>query len=153
MMNPLFEDPEKQELLRSALDGWRGTPFRSGLCQRGIGADCYHVIIGIYEDCGYDLAEAKTTRGSLHHGKFHASSPILDWLGSDEIAKQHIRVVDDTPPLPGDIIVLRQGRSAHHVGIHGFQDDLWHLPRGGTFHPVSFLSISPWYHSSFRVMI
>lgn len=119
MMSPTFANPETVAALEASLPRWADTPFVQGAAVAGVGVDCIHFVREVYRDCGVDVAPAsEIPRYNIAGGIFSDRSAVLGWFLETPIARERLkRMPDDTPPMAGDIAVLRQFRSAHHIGI------------------------------------
>jgi cell wall-associated NlpC family hydrolase len=133
MMKPTFTNPELVDRLELSIGRWAGTPFIQGAAVPEVGVDCVHFVREVYRDCGIDVAPAgDIPRYKLATGIFSDRSAVLAWLLDNPVARIHLKMMPpDAEVMPGDIAVLRQYRSAHHVGIVSpCGERVWHAAPG-----------------------
>jgi hypothetical protein len=133
-MSPFFQEFDPGVLGR-ALARWHGTPFIEGCAQPGVGVDCVRFVREIYRACGVDVGSAeRIPKYSLGWGLQQEHSRILDWLHSDGEARAKLRHLPPSETvMRGDMLVLRRGKSHHHVGLAGPEMPamLWHCDYPG----------------------
>jgi cell wall-associated NlpC family hydrolase len=113
-MNPFFDSTEKVALLELEANQWIGTPFVKGAMVRGAGADCVHLIAGIYRMCGF-LKDFTPGRYALDEGQHLVNSKVLAWFAA---RKDFERIpTDRVDLLAGDTLCFHLGRVEHHVGL------------------------------------
>lgn len=88
---------------------WIGTPFHWGASVKGVGCDCRGLIAGVARECGRSEAgewEA-TWKG---YGQKAPAAKLRDGLA---------RLFDPVADMePGDILLLRIGRTPQHLAIY-----------------------------------
>lgn len=88
---------------------WLGTPYHHEACVKGAGVDCGMLLRAVYIATGvmpkFEV-ESYPRDWHLHRGEERYLSYVLQY--ADEI---------DSPPLPGDLVVWRFGRSFAHGAI------------------------------------
>ena len=112
-MKHYFEDIEKQEALKTALDGWMGTPYRHWAGVKGEGVDCIHFIVRVLEEVG--LGHIKVTRYNadwhIHNNEELLLQGFRDHFEAEEFSP-------DTEPMNGDVVLYKFGRTASHSAIY-----------------------------------
>jgi len=120
-----FEDPEAVEKLESTCQALQGAWFSANY-------QCKDLVKDALAGAGIQIPEIKNIpETSIHHGRFHSKSALVEFLMETPEIRKHLAVIDkDDPWIPGDMIIIQEGRSAHHMGIMG-KERLYHLPMGG----------------------
>ena len=128
---PFFRTPERCKLLSDACLEREGTPFREGMCQKGVGYDCAHFIRDVYNACGVDTTPFdRAQKISLNYGKFHSESLLMNVVR--EVGADRLPIIDsDEAFMPGDILGIRIYASCNHLAIVEDDDWAWHIPFGG----------------------
>lgn len=94
-------------VVREALS-WQGTPYHSGACLKGVGADCATLLIGVYAAVG----AVKEFDPGYYPPDWHLHSGIERYLA---VVAKHGKQVEAA--LPGDIAVWKFGRLFSHGAI------------------------------------
>jgi hypothetical protein len=93
---------------------WRGTPFVPNACERGpLGGVCVQMLVAdLYRRAGLEIGEVP----SEPHRKVPSgvTSIITLWL---EYSPHFIRLPDNTPLLPGDLLGLNLGTTLQNLAI------------------------------------
>lgn len=88
---------------------WLRTPYHHRARVKGHGVDCAQLLVEVFSNAGviakFDTGEYPND-WMLHRGE----ERFLGWI------EKYARVVI-TPPLPGDIVMWKYGRSFSHGGI------------------------------------
>lgn len=90
---------------------WVGTPFFPYMAKKGVGADCVHLALAIYQEAGVVPAWESLPRYHLDGGEHLDKSIVIQWLES------HPYMIWVESPEIGDLITLQYGRVIHHVGV------------------------------------
>jgi cell wall-associated NlpC family hydrolase len=101
-------ESEQRAAVVAAARAWIGTPYHNCADIRGVGVDCGMLLVRVFVDTG--LCEPFDPRPypidwHLHRGDERYLGFVFD------------RSREVTEPQPGDVIVLRYGRSYAHGGI------------------------------------
>jgi cell wall-associated NlpC family hydrolase len=145
---PFFNSPARLDLLAGVLRSWLGTPFHAYARLKGVGVDCVQLAGAVYVECGHlDRFEPpRYTMDGWHHNE---RSAVLDWLADSPRFVRCDAAAAPPPPgcktcgtaarppspvscLPGDLVVFRLGRLAHHVGVAAGEGRFLHVMQHGT---------------------
>jgi hypothetical protein len=123
-----FDTFEKLDALDAAARRWLGTPWRenSAVCGRGGGVSCHNLAAEIYFETRC-LTRFDVPRGRVREFLSGAGDAMIAYL--DTHLPGRFAKADGEPPLPGDLIVLREGRMAKHVGVVLERGDFVHVLR------------------------
>ena len=105
---------KKKVQLQTAAQNWHRTPFREHTEIRGVGADCVHLARGVAVDAGFTVPPITNNEYPLDWAKHRSHSLVLDWV--EQTGKFRL-LPPGTPPEPGDLICIKQGRCSHHVAL------------------------------------
>jgi hypothetical protein len=118
MIATWYNSPGRIAALTAAAARWVGTPFRenSAVCGKGGGVSCHNLAAVLYFETGcmscFDVPRGRV-RDFLHKG---AGDAIIGYL--DAHLEGRFQAVPVTEPtLPGDMVVMREGKTAKHVGV------------------------------------
>ena len=100
---------QRTRIVRSARD-WLGTPYHHRAAVKGAGADCAMFPLAIYRECGVIPADYGPPEYSWQW-HLHRS----DELYLAEVEK--FAVESPGPPMPGDFVVFKFGRTFSHGAI------------------------------------
>lgn len=100
---------------------------------------CKEFAAEAYQLAGLDVSIlTDAPRHSLTYGRFHSDSPLLQFIQDTPEMRDHLRPIDKDDPMEvGDLIVISDGASAHHVGVAYSDKLVYHLPRGSRVTAVS----------------
>jgi len=118
-------DEARRQLLRQALERWRGTPHHNRLCERGVGVDCIRLVHAVLEETGVVPGAS--------FGGYDTTAGM--WKESSALQEMILKCVrGDWIPAPGpwefgDVVVLTTGRRSAHCGII-VGDKVWHSLSG-----------------------
>ena len=124
-----YNTPLRVSFLGDAARRWLGTPFRENSAVRGPGGGvaCHNLAAALYFETGC-MACFDVPRGRVRDFlKTGAGDAIVDYLDA-HLTGRFSPVVDE-PPIPGDLIVMREGRVAKHVGVVLAGGDFVHVLR------------------------
>lgn len=103
---------QTRQAIIDAAQSWIGTPFYPHQAVKGVGADCVHLALAIYQDAGIVPKDVELPKEYRMAGGDHLDqSLVLKWLETCGY------VEPDSGPNIGDVITLRVGRVDHHVGV------------------------------------
>lgn len=102
-MNPI----NPQELVEYART-WIGTPWHHNQCCKGVGVDCIRFTNDCYSHFGANTGEIANYQRAINDDR------LLDHLDS---LPSTVRLEDDTPIQPGELLVFRTLKIPRHVGI------------------------------------
>jgi cell wall-associated NlpC family hydrolase len=125
-MNELFfSTPAKLVELELQARRWLGTPFVPHAMILGAGADCIHLVAGIYLSVGV-LKEFRPPSYSLDEGAHLNTPKLLDYFKGRSGFEQ----VLDAKWLPGDTLCFHLAKVEFHVGLLLPENNFIHvLPR------------------------
>jgi len=89
-----------------------GTPFHHNQCVKGAGIDCLWLLVACYRTIG--IVPANFNPGFYPHD-WHLHKQEERYLKGVEQYAQ--RLVNGTPPQPGDIALYKIGKCVSHGGI------------------------------------
>jgi hypothetical protein len=123
MVKYFFESEERQKKLEIILGEWVDTPFKHKCGVKGLGCDCVHFAIRVYEEFGLiDLSRVNLPDyprdWHMHNTREALKEAIEKYL--------NVEIVDLNGTLMnGDIILAHYGNASSHAGIwyenHVFQ--------------------------------
>lgn len=115
MIPTWFNTIERLDALESAAQRWKGTPFRenSAVCGRGGGVSCHFLSAQLYFESGC-LERFDVPLGRVRQFLHGAGDAMIEFI--DAHLPERFAVADREPLLPGDLFVLREGRTAKHIG-------------------------------------
>lgn len=104
--------PQQRLAVAQIARQWIGTKFFPHAAKKGVGADCVNMALTIYQEAGCLPPDIKFPAYTMDGGDHAESSKILDWLGATAFFQA-------APGLPqvGDLLVLKIGKVAYHVGV------------------------------------
>jgi len=122
----IFDNEERVKRLEDTCRGLVGKRFSEHY-------QCRHFVVEALEGAGVEVPGIEPVpQTSPRHGRFHNESVLIEWLQTHPEIRGHLIVVDpDDPWMAGDLIVLREGGAAHHLGIRG-KERVYHLPAWGS---------------------
>lgn len=131
-------NPIADEALRDALMAWNGTPYESGQCFIGRGADCVGAVFGVIDQI--DGRQRAAQSGMPHDAAMHNRPGAL--AAMRELVRRYMPN-DKVEPVdgvyyvePGDIVATGEpGGGPGHVELVGAnKNELWHAVPGTGFH-------------------
>jgi cell wall-associated NlpC family hydrolase len=90
---------------------WLGTPFVWGQSAKGVGCDCKGLVQGVARELG--LPEADTFYATF--SSYRPDKPVPVALLKEGMAAVFEQVAK---PRPGDVLLLKTGGKAQHLGIY-----------------------------------
>ena len=115
MVNYYFESEERQQKLKVILDEWLDTPFRHQCGVKGIGCDCVHFVIRVYEE--FYLIHLDRIKIPDYPKDWHLHN-TREALKEAIEAYMNVKMVDLNGVLcNGDIILAHYGNASSHAGI------------------------------------
>lgn len=124
--------------LESVLEGWRWTPYESGQCARGRGADCIGAVFGAVDEM--DGRDRRLVSGLPRDAAMHRRHTAVKAMRRLVRAYQPAEKVEPEPGQkwavqPGDIVVIgEQGGGPGHVMMVGpRRNTLWDATPGPGF--------------------
>jgi cell wall-associated NlpC family hydrolase len=104
-------DPDFEQVLRLAAEGWHGTPFIPLHGQRGVGVDCANLVYGVLLDAGVELPDV----GAPTFGFSPDSNYLEDLNGFCDRLPFLSRA--EPPILPGDVLVFQVSAIRQHMAL------------------------------------
>ena len=150
-MENIFGNVAKQEALKTALDGWMGTPYRHWAGVKGEGCDCIHFIVRVFEELG--LGPFKIQRYEADWHIHNSEELLLEGLRkqlNDAPLKTQEFSAKDTEPMNGDIVLYRFGRTASHSAIY-YDDHVYQSVNGMGVIRLRWLD-KQWHKRKFIIM-
>lgn len=144
-----YFDIEKQKALKTALDGWMGTPYRHWAGVKGEGCDCIHFIVRIFEELG--LGQIKIPRYNRDWHIHNNEELLLEGLREQfkpDFKMQEFPIT--TEPINGDVVLYRFGRVASHSAIY-YDDHVYQSINGSGVGCRHWLD-KQWYKRRFMIM-
>lgn len=116
-MSYYFEEVEKQEALKAALDAWLGTPYRHWAGVKGEGCDCIHFVVRVFEELGLGPFKIQRYNKDWH---IHNTAELLlqgfrEQFEGDVVMEE---LPASTNPFVGDIILYHFGKVTSHSAIY-----------------------------------
>lgn len=108
-----FEDIEKQKDLKKILDEWLHTPFRHKCGVKGLGCDCIHFAVRVYEELGILTNVVIPDYPKDWH--LHNTRELLE---EETIKNLNAEKINLFNLMNGDIIYSHFGKAASHAGIY-----------------------------------
>lgn len=108
-----FENIEKQKDLKRILDEWLNTPFRHKCGVKGLGCDCIHFAVRVYEELGIltDVVIPDYPKDwHLHNTRELLEEETLKNINAERIGLFNL--------MNGDVIYSHFGKAASHAGIY-----------------------------------
>ena len=113
-----FADPAKQAELKRILDEWIRTPFRHHCGVKGLGCDCIHFVIRVFEEMGR-LKEGQIKIPDYPHDwHLHNTRELLLERMLERAGKGRIVPADLNAPMNGDLILSHYGAAASHAAFY-----------------------------------
>lgn len=100
----------RAEVVREALE-WLGTPFHHMARVKGEGTDCGQFPLAVFEAVGLIPPHDP----GFYPPDWHKHRDEERWLNHAE--QFTVKVSDDEPALPGDLVLFRYGRTVSHGAI------------------------------------
>lgn len=91
---------------------WIGTPFYPHTAKKGVGADCVHFVLAVYQAAGAAPAGIALPSYELGGGDHLRQSIVVSWLSQCP----YVEPESGWPGL-GSVVAFRFGKVEHHVGI------------------------------------
>lgn len=117
MVKYFFENKDRQEKLKTVLGEWIGTPFRHQCGVKGMGCDCVHFVIKVFEEFGLiDLNRVVIPdypRDWHMHNTQEALKEAIELNLPVKMVGLNSSVLQN-----GDIILSHYGKASSHVGIY-----------------------------------
>ena len=103
--------------LKTALESWRGTPFRQRSLVKGAGGgvDCAGFLGFAFWECGAIPHAISVPPYDVNHAEHSEQSLIRDWFERADVRQRVRRVDEDEAHVDGDIVFPIVGRAEHHV--------------------------------------
>ena len=110
-----FKSKERQDKLVKILNEWVDTPFRHRCGVKGLGCDCIHLIVRVFEEFELitwhkDMIPVYPKDWHVHNTRELLAEAIERYL--------NVEKVDLTKLKNGDLILSHYGRAASHIGIY-----------------------------------
>lgn len=108
-----FEDEEKDAALKKILDEWLNTPFRHHCGVKGLGCDCIHFAIRVFEELGLmanTYVPDYPRDWHMHNTRELLSEAVMKHLDVEKIDL-------NAKHLNGDIVLSHYGKASSHTGI------------------------------------
>jgi cell wall-associated NlpC family hydrolase len=97
------------EILLTEARSWIGTPFEGNQCCKGSGVDCGQFLRGVGQNLGI-VPEIKIQHYRMDFMLHRDEEWYKEWI-------EQFCVEVPGPPLPGDIVLYKQGRLYSHGGF------------------------------------
>lgn len=125
-MKPFFNTPQRIAALDKEARTWLGTPFVPRAMIKGAGADCVHLVAGIYLAVGF-LKSFESGKYALDEGNAKNSKLAAWFVGREDF----VGVQALACPLPGDSLLFKLGgRVEFHAGLMLDHGDFVHVLPG-----------------------
>jgi cell wall-associated NlpC family hydrolase len=113
-MKYFFEDPGQQKKLKAVLESWLNTPWRHKCGIKGLGCDCIHFGIRVYEQMGLVKWRDDLVPDYPQDWHLHNTRELLKEAIEREVQGEW---VDKNDPMNGDVILTHYGKASSHAGI------------------------------------
>lgn len=117
-----YFDIEKQLELKRVLEEWHGTPFKHRTAVKGLGCDCVHFAVKVFEEIGllnFSMLSIPDYPMDWHlHNTREALCEAIEKYLKVEKYDMNVKLIN------GDIILSHYGKASSHAGI--FFDDYVH---------------------------
>lgn len=121
-MKPYYDTISRQAHFIREAYSWVNTPFSENAAVKGRlgGVDCVHLAAEVHVACGalpsisLPVLPVEFVR---HWHEHHAESRLLSFFNLPEIRGRLKKVPKPEAPLIGDVVVMRYGKTEHHVGL------------------------------------
>lgn len=131
-MKWFFEDEDKIKILQSELDSWIRTPYRHMCGVKGLGCDCIHFVVRVFEN---------PELGVVSYGRVRVPKYNRDWHlhHTDELLYNALRSHPKLEEIylggymEGDILLHKFGRAMSHSAIYS---------RGKIFHSMDKIGVT-----------
>lgn len=111
-----FDDKRHVTKLRRILEEWLGTPFRHQCGVKGMGCDCIHLVLRVYEEMGLIRFPSKRMPDYPRDWHLHNTTELL--ADGIERTMPVDRLEPVNAPMAGDILLSKYGRASSHSGIY-----------------------------------
>lgn len=131
---PYYADAIKRDAFYAGAWLWLGTPFRPNTMLAGVGVDCARLQLAIHAHAGavHDPATLDLPRSRMDH-HWHNGRGIIERIMQTIPLQQGLtlQALDaDAPAMPGDILLLKWGRTHHHMAGVYDADHIIHIAQG-----------------------
>ncbi len=104
-------DPDFEQVLRLAAEGWHGTPFIPLHGQRGVGVDCANLVYEVLRDAGIETPDVGAPTFGLSPDDHYLED--LDGFCGDLPFLSRA----EPPILVGDVLVFRASAKKQHMAL------------------------------------
>jgi len=133
-MKYFFEDPTKCEALYQEVRSWLRTPFKHGVGVKGMGCDCIHFVLRVFESEAVGAIKPGLMRVPDYPKDWHVHNSeelLFNKFKSLSIFKK-LEMYEGFPVLPimdGDVFLHKYGLASSHSAIY-CRDKLYHSING-----------------------
>lgn len=118
-----FNNEENRKRLEKSLNEWLGTPYRHRCCAKGLGTDCIHFVMGVFDDLGIVKKEQVNIPNYAPDWHLHTGHELLmDGITKHLQGRIEIIEVDKDTVLDlikdGDIGIFHWGKADAHAAIY-----------------------------------
>lgn len=117
-----FEDEKIREQLGTILNEWLDTPFRHRCAVKGMGCDCVHFGIKVFEELGLITLTKGMVPDYPRDWHMHNTRELLFEAIINHFEVEQIDLNGQL--MDGDIILSHYGNASSHVGIY-YQDHVF----------------------------
>jgi cell wall-associated NlpC family hydrolase len=105
---------EQLTALDAAAASWLRTPFCAGSEVKGGGVCCSRLAAALYDESGI-IPDCPRIDGEVTHAQSHNTSIMLEWFNGPGASL--FSEVDADEIQPGDCVLMRLHRVAHHIAV------------------------------------
>lgn len=118
-MEYYFDDNENRDKLKAVLKSWKRTPYLHMCGEKGLGCDCIHLVLRVYQEMGIVPEDYKIPNYNadwhLHNKESLLAKGVITSLND----RAEILVgLKDYRPKDGDVILYHYGKTISHAGIY-----------------------------------
>jgi cell wall-associated NlpC family hydrolase len=131
-MKYYFEDTAKCEVLYDELRSWLRTPFKHGVGVKGMGCDCIHFVLRVYEAIGAIKPGLMRVPNYPKDWHVHNSEELLYNKFKSLSMFEELEMKDGLPVvsmMDGDVYLHKYGLANSHSSIY-CRDKIYHSING-----------------------
>ncbi|MHA2068852.1 MAG: NlpC/P60 family protein, partial [Candidatus Thorarchaeota archaeon] len=107
-------EQERRRVIQIA-ESWIGTPFRWNACEKGVGCDCSHLMLGVFRECGCAQNSQPVYHTPASSHRFGISSHIIPIMRNFSVRHPFFSL---RRLRPADVLVFCLKDTAVHTALY-----------------------------------